>query len=486
MILRPDTASGPGRPASAQHQRPVCLWALFAIAGMVALQGCTTFNQQNKFAQHWQRGDLNAAEKEATTTAEKESTGKNAIIWRLEQATILRTLGKYEESNKAFDAAQEQLDRYAEQAKVRLGGETLAMLSNPANLPYRGRAYDGIMLNTYKALNFLGLRDSEKARVEIIRAYQRQQDAVEDNKRRLEKAQEEVEAEKEKKRIEQAEQDPGVQTKLTQSYSGLDSLKVYSDYVNPFTVYLDGLLYFATATSASDLERARKSLERVATFSGDNRFVQADLAAVEAAIKGQPLPPTTYVIFENGRAPVRNQIRIDLPIVFSRLSYVGAAFPTLEPQGGQLTALTVSGGGTNEQTELLASVDGVIAQEFKNELPAIISKTIAATIVKAAASYAANEAANEKGGELAGLLSQISTAVFQMAVNVADLRTWTTLPKEFQVCRIATPADRKLDLQAVGTPQKVSVTLDEGVINLVLVRSINATGPMFVSQMKLK
>ena len=44
---------------------------------------------------------------------------------------------------------------YAQKAKVRLGQEAGAMLSNQADLDYEGRAYDGIMLNTYKALNYL-------------------------------------------------------------------------------------------------------------------------------------------------------------------------------------------------------------------------------------------------------------------------------------------------------------------------------------------
>ncbi len=203
-------------------------------------------------------------------------------------------------------------------------------------------------------------------------------------------------------------------------------------------------------------------------------------------MNGSPPSPTTYVVFETGRAPVRDQIRIDIPILVSKLSYVGAAFPTLQPQGGQLAGLRVIANGTNETTEPLASMDGVIGKDFKNELPTVITKTIAATVIKAAASYAANEAAHKQGGELAGLLSQIGTAVFQIAVNIADLRTWTTLPKEFQVCRIPTPPDRKIELEGSSTGQKVSVTLEEGVINLVFVKSISASGPMFVSQMKLK
>jgi len=453
---------------------------------LVSFTGCATYSQQNRFAGSWVRGDLAAAEKEATRKADKEGSGKDAIIWRLEQAAILRAQGRYAESNKAFDEAQERIDGYAEKAKVKLGSETAAMFSNLANLPYRGRAYDGVMLNTYKALNFLAMHDLDKARVEIVRAHQRQQDAVEDNKRRLQKAQDELDAEKEKKRIEQAQNDPNVQGRLNQAYSGLDTLKTYSDYVNPFTVYLDGLIYFAGATSGSDLEHARKSFERAAVFAEHNPWVKEDLAMVEAAAQGKQPGPTTYVILESGRAPVRDQIRIDIPILFARLSYIGAAFPTLNLQDGQLSCLNVIANDTNQSTELVASMDSVIARDFKNELPTIITKTIAAAVIKAAASYAANDAAHKEGGELAGLFSQLGTAIFQIAVNIADLRTWTTLPKEFLVCRIPTPPDRKIELQTPGGAQKVTVTLDEGAMNLVYVKSISAGGPLFVSQMKLK
>ena len=463
-----------------------CVFLALSLAGFVSLVGCTTYKQQNKFVDSWRRGDLATAEREATAKADKEAGGKDAIIWRLEQGAILRAQGKYEESNKAFDEAQEKIDEYAEKAKVKLAAEAGALLSNQANLPYRGRGYDGIMLNTYKALNFLAMHDPDKARVEIIRAYQRQQDAVEDHKRRIEKAQEELEGEKEKKRVEQARSDPNVQGRLNQAYSGLDSLKVYSDYVNPFSVYLDGLIFLANAAGSSDLERARKSFERVCAFAEGNHFVKEDLAMVEATVQGQSPGPVTYVLVESGLAPMRDQIRIDLPIIFSKVSYVGAAFPTLQLQGGRLHSLDVLANGTNQTAEPLASMDSIIAHDFKNELPTIITKTIAATVIKAAASYAANDAARKQGGELAGLFSQLGTAVFQIAVNIADLRTWTTLPKEFLLCRVPTPPDRKIELQTPGGAQKVSVTLDEGAMNLVFVKSISANGPLFVSQMKLK
>ncbi|HEY2329451.1 MAG TPA: hypothetical protein VGI63_06515 [Verrucomicrobiae bacterium] len=477
-----------------------------ALAAGLLATGCQTYDQQNKVITYWREGNITNAVAEATKQADANANNKDAIVWRLEQGATLRAAGKYDESNKAFDQAQEKIDDYAQKARVRVGQEAGALLSNQANLDYEGRSYDGIMLNTYKALNYLALGETDKARPEIIRAYQRQQDAVEDNKRRIEKTREEAEKSKDKKTMDKAENDPKFQSALQNSMTNINDVKVYGDYVNPFTVYLDGLYFMANAADASDLERAHKSLERVASFAGDNDYVKQDLAAVDDLINARPLMPTTYVIFETGCAPVREQIRIDIPVIVSKVSYVGAAFPTIKPRGNFLSTLTVTADGTNYSTKTVASMDGIIVLDFKNEQPVVITKTIAATITKAVAAYAANQAAQQAGGDLAGLFMQLGTAAFQMAVNIADTRTWTTLPKEFQVCRLPTPADGKIELSTpngMKTPvvlgaadgAKIDLTSTNGVqaslnrhglMDVIYVRSITAGTPLLVSQFKLK
>jgi hypothetical protein len=454
-----------------------------AVLGLLAA-GCTTYEQQNRVIQYWQQGSRPNAAAEATRMADQNANNKDAIVWRLEQGAVLRGNGQYEASNQAFDTAQEKIDQYAQEAKVKLGHEAGALLSNLANLPYTGRAYDGIMLNTYKALNYLQLGESDKARVELTRAYQRQQDAVEDNKRRIEKVQDEAAKSKDKATMDKAQQDPGFQSQVQGTCADLDRLKPYANYVNPFTVYLDGLFFMANAADASDLERAHKSLERVAGFADGNDYVKQDLAALDNLMKGKPLTPTTYVIFETGCAPLRGQIRIDIPIIVTKVSYVGAAFPTLKPQGNYVPSLTVTANGTSQTTSLVASMDSVIGLDFKNEMPVVITKTIAATVTKAVAAYGVNEAANQQDAVL-GFISQAATAGYQMAVNTADTRTWTTLPKEFQVCRIPTPPDRKIEL-TVGGSQKTSVTIADGTVNIICVKSINPVTPLLVTQIKLK
>jgi hypothetical protein len=193
----------------------------------------------------------------------------------------------------------------------------------------------------------------------------------------------------------------------------------------------------------------------------------------------------TYVIFETGCAPERGQIRIDIPIIVTSLSYVGAAFPTLKLQGNYTPGLSVTANGTNATTALVASVDALVALDFKNELPVVITKTIAATVVKAVAAYAINESAQQAGGDLGGILAKIGTIGYQAAVNIADTRTWTTLPKQFQVARLPTPADRKIDL-TTPNGMKTSVTIGDGTVNVVYVKEITPGTPLLVSQFKLK
>lgn len=482
------------------------LRSLLPVLALVLLTtGCETYQQKNRVIGYWRAGNIPQAVTEATRQADKHAHGKDAIVWRLEQATTLRAAGKFDESNQAFAQAQAQIDSYAEKAKVRLGQEAGALLSNQANLAYEGRSYDGIMLNTYRALNYLALGDAERARPELIRAYQRQAEAVEENKNRITKTQAEAAKQKDAALINRAEGDPRFQAEMQNSMAGIRDAEAYADYVNPFTVYLDGLYFMANATGASDLERARKSFERVLGFDPNNGYVKEDLAMVDGLMHGQQLRPVTYVFFETGCAPERGQIRIDIPIIISKVSYVGAAFPTLEPQGDFQPVLTVTASGERYNTDPLANMDAVIARDFKNEMPVVITKTIAATVAKAASAYALNDVARQQG-DWVGLVVQMATAAYQMAVNIADTRTWTTLPKEFQVCHFPTPPNGQVEL---STPNgmRVSVTLGTGnsarndltptagvqaslnqfgLVHVIYVRSITAGTPLLVSQFILK
>ena len=496
------SAASVGRSVGRIAGRLIFLFLVITIA--LFATGCQTYQQKNRVIVYWRSGQITQAAQEATKRADRTAGGKDAVVWRLEEGATLRALGEYQQSNDAFDKAEDGINDYAQKAKVSVSHEAAALLSNQANLPYEGRSYDGIMLNTYEALNYLALGEPEKARPELIRAYQRQQDAVQDNQRRIEKAQQETDASQDKSYIQQSEQNPAFQSALQSSFTGINNLNGYADYVNPFTVYLDGLFFLADATGPSDLERAHKSFERVVGFNGPDEYLQRDLSLVDDRINGKPLPPTTFVIFETGCAPIRSQIRIDVPIIFSKVSYVGAAFPILVIQDYFHPGLSVIANGTTYQTHTVASMDSIIARDFKNELPVVIAKTVAATVTKAVAAYFANQAAGQQN-DITGFLMQVATAAYQISVNIADTRTWTTLPKEFQICCFPTPPDGKVEVETpTGTTAIVTLPSGNGVsnasvpagqaqalnggntLNVVYVKSISVGTPLLISQFTLK
>ena len=464
--------------------------ALIGLGG----SGCQTYNQQNAGTPLWKQGRLADAAKEFARKAAKEQSGKDAMIWQLEDGAAQRAFGDLRQSMAALDKVDELIAKYEEKAKIRISSETGALFSNQANLPYEGYDYDKVMVSTYKALNYLQLGEPDKARPEMFKAYQRQQDAVENNRKRIEKDSEAIQKAKAdasnakaKASSERAMQDPNFSGALNSHYSQLDTLKAYADFVNPFPVYLDGLYFLNFSTGPSDLERANKSFERVVAMAEDNKFVKADLETVQKALRGEPIPPITYVIFETGCAPWRDQIRIDLPLFFigsGNVPYVGAAFPTLELDGNYLSSLVISAEGVTESTALVSSMDSVIGRSFKNELPTIITKTILSTTIKATAAYGVNQAADHD--EIFGILTKIATGIAQAAVNISDTRTWTTLPKEFQICRIPTPASQMVDISAPGSGQRIQVKVEPNSVNLIYVKSINAMSPLIASQIKLK
>ncbi len=508
-----------------------------ALALMLMVAGCQTYEQDTKaFTQSSRSGSLMQAVPQIDQQANKSAGSKDELVFRFEQGATLRTAGladpatvpsilpppapvkKGEEppppppaptdrevtehylrrSNEAFDKAEARVNHWEEQAKLKVGSELGAIMTNQANLPYRGRSYDKVMMNAYKALNYIELGDKDKARVELNRSLQRQRDAVADNEKRIAALQDEAEkaargelkdesgksaSYDSNRAMDDARTGPALQAALDAS---LAPMKPYGDYVNPFAVFLDGLFFTALGETGDDWERGRKSFERVAQMVPENNFIRADLEAAANAAEGKTLEGVTYVIFETGTAPLRGQIRVDIPtfLVTSRLAYVGAAFPKLEFNSDYIGTLSVGVGEQTFVTSTVASMDSVVANDFKNEWPSIVTKTLITTATKAIIQATVQKQVEDQGGMFAGLAAGLIMGGINAATNIADTRTWTSLPKEFQYARFATPENRQLVLSAGATQQ--TITIDEGSVNVIYVKSTANNAPLHVSQFALK
>ncbi|MFA6288146.1 MAG: hypothetical protein WC661_12250 [Opitutaceae bacterium] len=502
---------------------------------LLFVTGCQTYQEQSSsLTTSFKSSNIAVAVATADKKAKDNEGGKDEILWKLEQGATLRTAALTDpaqlppppavapavppdpatpppvpptpaeisasyakRSITAFDQAEEKVNYWEEQAKIKVGSEGLAVITNLANIPYRGRSYDKVMLDTYNALNYLQLGQADPARVSLNRALQYQRDAVELNQKRIVAAQDEAAKAREGKikdekgksasyDVDKAQKDPKTGPALTAALAASTApIKAYGDYVNPFAVFLDGLFFTVRGENGSDWERGRKSFERVAGMVPENPYVAADFATATAAAEGKAPEGLTYVIFETGTGPHRDQVRIDIPtfLVTSRLAYVGAAFPKLVFNGDYAATLAVAAGGQTFNTATVASMDSVVANDFKNEWPTTLTKTLIATATKAIIQAIVQKQMSDQNAAL-GLFGGLAMTVVNASTNIADTRTWRTLPKEFQYARLATPADRQLTL-AAGTQTK-TITLDPGAVNVVYVKSVSTTSPLLISQFILK
>ncbi len=463
------------------------------------LSGCASYKDDTQgLREAWSAGNVQQASQIATTKAKKDTGSVDALLWQLEAGAATRANYQWNDSLLSFSQAENLFDYWDARPEFSVSREAGAIMVNQTILPYRGHAYDKIMAASYQALNYLDLGKFDEARVEINRAYQYQKDAVSANASSIASAQDaaakaSTDSHKHPSQdtydVERAQSDPQFNANIHQAYGDLDNLKAYAPYVNPFSVYLQGLYFLACGQTSSDYEQARVAFKRVQDLIGSNPSIDADCTLADQLAAGNlSTPPSlTYVIFETGMAPIREEIRIDIPlfIVTREVPYVGVAFPQLKYNSQFCPGLTIQAANTPTlHTILLCDMDRVIAQDFKNELPTIIIKTLISAGAKAAAQYGIYEAT--KSNEYASLFATIAGVVYQVATNQADLRTWVTLPKQFTYCRLPTPADRKLVLLADGSGTSETVDLPPGVINLVYVKSNNYSNRLLVHAITLR
>jgi len=476
--------------------RPARLACVLIVLGVTSLGfGCaqaTLTDAQTAYRD----GNLDGAGKWIDQYAEKQGKDVHRVIAYLEQGSIRRDRGDLPGSLESFNVADKAIHAIDRAPDVSLSRETLAAFSNLNALPYRGTYADRIMLYTLRALNYLELGDADRARVELRRAYERQREAVELNAQQLEAAGQAAEKSSRSKGYDaqRAQQNPRFRAGLDASYADLNQYRGYGDFANPFAEWLQGLYYLGEALDGSDIERGRFSLSRAAGMVPDNAFVELDRQMAERIAAGGPTPPTTWVVFATGTAPLRGEVRIDIPLFIfgGGVDYVGANFPRLVFNPNYLPALSVEPVGglyaNAVTTQLLADVDAIVAEEFKNALPVIITKTLIAAGTKAAAAYALREAFDNHDDGLTALV-RIAATIYQYAANQADLRTWGSLPKQYQIARLPTPDSGKIILLPRGgvaraaTP--ITVDLLPGKFNVVTVRSINTYAPLRISQFSL-
>ena len=450
--------------------------AFAAIACVAALaSGCQQNLRKTVAAidSAYSAGEFDRAAKRAETAlADNGDDAQDRLVWLMESGRTQQAAGGIDGSIAAYDRAVDEVRPYLDsKAEATITEALVTTTVNQTMRIYRGTPPERIMLCTLQGANLLQKGDLARARVELNRAADFQQDAVQRHAKDIASAQEKADKEWKQKGWNQA-----IAANATESVRKAQAAPAttdpatrgYASFANPFTSYLRAVFLVATSSESGDRQNARADLRAVQEMMPGHAAAAADIALIDAGI-AHGSAAVTWVFFLTGMAPDYKEFRLDIPIPVGNVNYVSAAFPILRKRGDFVPSCAVAG-EAGARSELLADVDAMVETDFDSRLPLIVTQEIISSAAKAAATWAASQAAyNSSSNSTAGILVQIAGIAYQAASTAADLRCWSTMPKQVSVLRVPTPADGRLDLVREGGAPLCTLEVRPGAPNIAFV-----------------
>lgn len=456
-----------------------CVTAALACACLAFVGGCQRDLRKSVAAidRAYSAGDYPVAAKLAeAAVAQNNNDQQDRLLWWLEAGRTQQAAGAIDTSAGWYDRAFEEVRPYLDSKAEATVSEALATTAvNQTIRIYRATPPERIMLCTLQGANFLEKCDLGRARIEFNRAADFQQDAVTRFQKEVTNAQDETNKEWSKKGWNTA-----IATSVTESVrkeQGRDpSTLGFSSFGNPFTSYLRSVFLIATSSEMGDRQNARADLRSVQEMMPGITAADEDIALIDAGTS-HGSAAFTWVFFLTGLAPDYREFRLDIPIPVGNVNYVSAAFPVLRKRASFESVIAVAGvDGTRSQ--MIANIDAMVEADFDTRLPLIVTQEIISSAAKAAATWAASQAAYQQDST-AGVLVQIAGIAYQAASTAADLRCWSTMPKQVELLRVPTPTNGRLDLVRGDGAALCTLHVEPGAPNIALVTlpSLSAKSP---------
>lgn len=475
---------------------PASLLVMVAILSL--LEGCGPKISHYVLVEDSLRAGDAAKADQILERSEKEYGTKSQVLYRMDRGMTLQLAGRYQDSNTVLEQAEEEVDRFYTR---RLRTETKAFLINDTELTYEGDAYEQVMINVVKAVNYAVMGAWSDAAVEARRI-----------DHRLNVLSDRVQ-----------EKDGYRDDAFARYFSGV-VYEVAGEVNNAFIAYRNAYEEYRRARSWSrttiplmlraDLLRVTEALH----LSQEHEDYRREFADVTwQPISDQQQLAQVIVIGYNGRAPRKEDQFIDLPISLEALKLVlltkGAvgpsnqdsravesvlyglsgrvvrvALPRLVPQKTQVAYEQVSLSGANgsfsARTELAQNLTALAEKSFSDRFAGIAMKAVARAAVKYSLAEGvgrgAQAAAGRDAGPWVGLLAGALAKTLAVASEEADKRSWRTLPDEVQIARLwVPPGDYELRMRPmgrdggrVGQESVHTVTLQGGETKLFIERAL--------------
>jgi hypothetical protein len=348
---------------------------------------------------------------------------KDEVLYQLDRGVFLNYAGRYQDSNAAFERAEQRIDALFTES---ISGNVGAFISNDNTLPYKGEDFEAVVINIYRALNYAQLGDIEAALVEARKVDQK----LDFINRQYEPAHRNAYKEDAFARMLMGVfyETGGTRSDLNDAFisfrlaAGIYEQDFLPTYGTPVPGLLKAnLLSTAQFMGGEELGAAQKRFPGVPLLSLDDAQRQGQVYVVHLAGRAPTKVETSF----NAIMPDGNLFRMAVP-AYRRLPYL-------------ITGSRVYVDGTLAATLELAHPTGAIAvKSLENRLGRIRAKAVARAVTK----YLANRALQERArnqSEGVRLLAYVAGNVASAVSEQADLRAWQTLPDRILIGRAALP-----------------------------------------------
>lgn len=385
----------------------------------------------------------------------------------------------YKNSIKAFDLVENAHKNNDEtNIALQVGKELLKMLLNDNILDYTGKNYEKMLVNTYKAMDYLALGDFDSAGVEINRALDRQ-------KRNKEYYEGKINSLLNSSSFSPKEKDEVMQIA---SSVKIPYYEAYKDYSNPFVSYFASLFYILDdrpSLAINLLQEVYTQEKNISVFQDHalviNNFNYKKIPnKIRKNIEKSKNDKYIWLIYENGKTRAFGEMNLSIPIIFyqkdaENVEYALYLKPTSDNNHLVITSVVFSIPilkyssdsymflyANNKKTSQISNMDNIVTAEYQAALPREIAKSFLSTVGKTLASVKANKK---------NLLAGASVDLVNNLLNHSDTRHFVGLPKNYQVARIAN--NGKLVVKSPEGVEILNTELDTNKHYVILVKSPN-------------
>ncbi|MFP2929681.1 COG3014 family protein [Pyxidicoccus sp. 3LG] len=415
------SASSPPRPARLTG------WGGLALASLLLLSGCASdYVARTRGVRAAYQSEAYDDALSALEAAARAGVEKDRLLVMLDKGMVLHAAGRWAESNAVLEEAErlsEMLDG------VSVSEEAGALLTNERQRAYRGEDFEKLMISVLQALNYAELGEDESAMVEVRQVNERLEKMVTDEKK------------------------PYEQLAIARYLGGI----IREDQRDWDSAYIDYAKAYELEPRLGDLV---EPLLRLAKLAGrDDAY--AELKAKHPGVPHAPLAPgeaQLVVVVEAGLSPEKQRASrdygdggdlIEVPVYRDR---------------GSAPSVTVAVGEQSRQAVTVTSLADVARTHLDHRIGGMLAKQLAGVAVKAGVAAGVGALTKSEG---VGAL----TFLVLNAANAPDLRSWLSLPAEFQVARFRLPAgSHTVRVDAGGRTSEHVVEVKPGRVGLVVVR----------------